>query len=210
MNRKLIVFVLMAIAVIFVSDFSGTTLAAAPQAAPLSQNAYSSSPSNFIPIHWPDIANLSGSGAYESVNNGPWFKVNTVSGSAQNRSVVPAAGEGGNIGVEDIANSVSINDAVLQVGFSELASGESDSMYGANAWSIQLNTNTFFGSNYESDLVQFVLQNNVVSENTGQKVVNFGIWFVTNVGQNNVNYSENKYVNFPCIQPRALCSFSNE
>jgi hypothetical protein len=37
--------------------------------------------------------------------------------------------------------------------------GESDSCWGANAFSVQLNTNTFSGSNGQTDWDQFVLQN---------------------------------------------------
>lgn len=164
----------------FVSSFSGATFAAGPQSAPLAQNASLALLSNVSTIQWPNIPDLTGSGAYERINYGPWFKINAVSGSGPISATVPM--EGNTYGVEGgNASNNGINDAVVQVSFSNLASGESDNIWGSNAWSVQLNSNFFTGSNGLGDWIQFVLQNNLYNSSPTQRFARFGIWNMTNV-----------------------------
>jgi hypothetical protein len=64
---------------------------------------------------------------------------------------------GGSNNVEAIYGSSpsTTNDGQATIDFSTF-SGESDNTYGSNDWSIQVNTNTFTGSNSHTDWVQFV------------------------------------------------------
>jgi hypothetical protein len=69
--------------------------------------------------------------------------------------------EGNTYGVEGIiVQNRGLNQMPVQAVFSTY-SGESDSTWGSNAWSIQANTNFFTGSNGQTDWVQFTEQNNL-------------------------------------------------
>jgi hypothetical protein len=97
-------------------------------------------------------------GCYELVN-GAW-QSNPCISSTQEQSYNMTATEGGSTyGVEGVdAGVTTIEAAQVTVSFSALA-GETDSSYGSNSWSIQLNTNVYNvgGSAYWA---QFTEQNN--------------------------------------------------
>ncbi len=80
--------------------------------------------------------------------------------SASNSSEVPT--EGGAVGVQGLNAGSNEGESLVgtevKVSFSQF-SGESDSKFGSNEWSIQANTNDFVGSNGADDWVQFVEQN---------------------------------------------------
>lgn len=188
MNRRLFAFVFIAAAIMFVSSFGGTTFAATPQSGSSAQYASITSLLNNTTIQWPNIPDLTGSGAYERINNGPWVKINAISGAGPVSPTVPT--EGNTYGVEGgNASNNGINDAIVQVSFSQLASGESDSSWGSNAWSVQLNSNFFTGSNGLGDWIQFVLQNNLYNSSPSHRFARFGIWNVTNVYGSSQTYS---------------------
>ncbi len=119
-----------------------------------------------------------GFGAYESINGSQWIKVNTSVYSGHPNSATPM--EGGNYGVEGAGGGNGIlTNAVETVSFSQF-SGESDQTWGNNAWSVQLNTNTFIGNNGQTDWVQFVFQNNLYNNYIFFKSYysQFAIWTV--------------------------------
>ncbi len=67
---------------------------------------------------------------------------------------------GNNYGVEGVSSSnTELSDAKIWANMTQF-SGESDSSWGNNAWSVQLNTNYFTGIYGDENWVQFVLQNN--------------------------------------------------
>lgn len=149
---------------------------------------------------------MTGSGAFERINDGPWFKINAVSGSGPASATVPM--EGNTYGVEGgNASNNGLNDAVVQVSFSQLASGESDNLWGSNAWSVQLNSNFFTGNNRLGDWIQFVLQNNIYNSSPTQRFARFGIWNVTNVYGSAQIYS-NTSVYFPIQTLSTSTSYS--
>ena len=105
-----------------------------------------------------------GYGGWESVNGGPWAKVlnSTTNGpSGSQNSSAYDLNQGANYMVEGAfgGNGV-LTDATEIVSFSQF-SGVSDSQFGNNAWSVQLNTNYFTGNNGQQDSVQFGFQNNL-------------------------------------------------
>lgn len=84
--------------------------------------------------------------------------------------------EGGSSGVEGAAGGGGVlNSGSVYVSYSQF-SGETDSMYGSNAWSVQLNTNTFTGSNGQTDWVQFVYWHNVNNGSGSSPFSMFAIW----------------------------------
>lgn len=179
MNAKVIALVFIAVAVMLTSSLGSNALAANPQTINASQNPSISSLLNITAIQMPYFPNLTGSGAYERINNGSWFRINTSSVQVPSNDAIPM--EGGTYGVEGgNASNKGIDTAYVQVSFSQL-SGESDNYYGTGAWSVQLNTNFFYGTNNKWDWIQFVDMNNVYNSSPTQRFDMFGIWNVTGV-----------------------------
>jgi hypothetical protein len=79
--------------------------------------------------------------------------------SPEKAASLPRPNEGGGFGVEGVRGGANILNALhVGVTFTQF-SGESDSQYGSNDWSIQANTNYFAGNNGHNDWVQFVEAN---------------------------------------------------
>jgi hypothetical protein len=85
-----------------------------------------------------------------------WTKAPCLSKAQVAQLPPPLEGDGiGILGLNMMKHS--IGAAVVQVQFSQFTS-ERDTAYSADAYSVQLNTNKFFGKNSHMDWVQFVLQ----------------------------------------------------
>ncbi|MCL5440204.1 MAG: hypothetical protein AAE986_07000 [Thermoplasmataceae archaeon] len=114
-----------------------------------------------------------GIGAWESINGGPWTQKNVFSGTCSPGPTTPM--EGNLNGVEGVngGNGV-LNCGDIWVSMQKF-SGETDSKWGSNAWSVQENTNTFTGSNGQTDWIQFTLQNNLYTW-YGWHYTWFSIW----------------------------------
>lgn len=127
-----------------------------------------------------------GIAGYEQINGGPWFSINVTDTSGPPNATTPK--EGGNYGIEggNLPVSTGIWESVVEVSFSEF-SGEADGTWylGDNSWSIQLNTNFFYGNNDHWDMVQFVFQNKLLGL-TGYYST-FGIW---NINTDTQNYND--------------------
>jgi hypothetical protein len=96
-------------------------------------------------------------GCYDYTNSTGWQSV-PCAPAATSASFQFTEG-GGTYGVNGIYNSgPQLISTYVDVGFSTF-SGEHDSYFGNEAWSIQANTNAFPGSNGHSDLDQFVYFN---------------------------------------------------
>lgn len=111
-----------------------------------------------------------GYGGWKSTNGGPWTALNVTSYSgASNDSFQYVPTEGGaNHGVEGAETGDGegvITNTHMTVNFSEI-SGKTDSIWGPNAWSLQVNTNYFLSDKW----VQVVYQNNLDGKSY------FGIW----------------------------------
>ena len=163
MNRRLFAFVFIAAAIMFVSSFSGTTFAATTQAISNTSTAAIWQTSDF-PIFNQTLNsfnNSRGIAGYEQINGGSWFSINVTETSGPPNATTPK--EGGNYGIEggNLPVSTGIWESVVEVSFSEF-SGEADGTWylGDNSWSIQLNTNDFYGNNGHWDAVQFVFKIN--------------------------------------------------
>ncbi len=182
MNSKLLVFVLIVVAFMLVYDFNGAGLASDQGSGLTLRESQLGSTLNFTALQLPSFANnLTGSGAYERLDSGPWFKISSV-GASGIANTTDAPMEGANYGVEGGSyTNTHLNTAQVQVSFSQLTGSESDSSYGKNAWSVQLNTNFFVGNNYQGDWVQFVLQNNIYNISSSQRFTRFGVWWGVNV-----------------------------
>ncbi len=90
----------------------------------------------------PPVPSVTGAAAFESINFGSWFSVNYTesSGSFNGTTIAPMEG-GENYGVYGMHNSNSqLSEGDVQINFLLDVSGENDSKYGDNSWSIQLNT----------------------------------------------------------------------
>src|SRR5207302_1845171 len=90
--------------------------------------------------------------------------------SREEAAKLPPLMEGGNYGVKGVSSSTISGSKILVEGdmhiqFSQF-SGESDSIYGRNDWSVQDNTNQFSGTNGDTYAVQFG-QQNCGSQNCG-------------------------------------------
>ncbi len=112
-----------------------------------------------IQSHLPPLPH--GIGSWESNNYGPWVQENITNESCRSAGNHTPS-EGNNYGVEGMCERISnpiLEQGIVWVSMSEF-SGESDSRCGNNAWSVQLNTNYFTGSNNQQDWIQFVFQNN--------------------------------------------------
>jgi hypothetical protein len=114
----------------------------------------------------PPVPSFVGTGAYESINYGPWFKISVNESSGYLNSTLTGDTEGGGTyGVSGVDSQyyVQVSEAAVIVNF-DLFSGEKDSKNGhGDSWSIQLNEPFFLGGNNQVDWVQFVYQNNIYS-----------------------------------------------
>ena len=101
-----------------------------------------------------------GLGAYESTNDSAWVPVNVTNytGAVANS---PSPMEGNGYGIEGAyGGNGMLTYAAEIVSFSQF-SGETDlGGGGGNSWSVQMNTNGFYGNNGDADIYQIVLQNN--------------------------------------------------
>lgn len=102
-------------------------------------------------------------------------------------STIPMEG-GISYGVEGAAGGGGVlNSGSVYVSFSQF-SGETDNVWGSNAWSVQLNTNYFTGSNGQQDWVQFVYQQNLNNGSGSAPYSMFAIW--------EIDLSTNSYRSF--------------
>ena len=130
-----------------------------------------------------------GIGAWESVNGGPWVKQTLVvqSGNMSNHLAPMEGGSYGEFGINAQSGSP-LSDSYEYFSLSQY-SGETDSSYGSNAWSIQLNTNFFNGNNGAQDWIQSVLQNNLYNwYSPWAHFSQFGIWEVDVSTQSYTSY----------------------
>jgi hypothetical protein len=178
-NMKTVFSIVTATVMIF-TVFSSTMIFGATTGI---NNQTSYGPQNLIFEQSP-LPNVTGNAAFESINGGPLIEKSVFVHSGPASSETPIEGEygysdygvlGANMGNGGITN------AYLAVNFSAF-SGEADTYWGNNAWSIQLNANYFTGSNNANDWVQFVFQNNI--GNPGQYI--FAIW---NIDLSTKNYT---------------------
>jgi hypothetical protein len=122
--------------------------------------------------------------------NGSWGSTPCLSPGPS--AELPKPNEGGGWGVVGVhGGGGDGREADVHLQFSQF-SGESDSQYGSNDFSIQLNTNFFAGNNGHTDWVQFVEQN------WPNRYGIFGGWAGLCIWQNDVttqDYSDHTCVN---------------
>lgn len=173
MNNKL-AFAILASLAMLTGSIAGITSFSASEAN--QRDMYHSSISPMVSVSGSISPLPAGFGAWESINGGPWVKQGMVNKSYRsNYANVPTEG-GASSGVESVIASsgwpiYAVNEYVSMSQYS----GETDSRDGNNAWSIQLNTNFFTGSNGDTDWIQFVFQNNIETW-YGSHYAQFGIW----------------------------------
>lgn len=164
MKVKLLITVFIGLIVILSIGFTGLAQADSSSAnTAISTGSQLSSLLSLLP---------NGYGGWKSTNGGPWTALNVTGYSgASNLSFqyVPAeGGDNGGHGVEGAETGDGegvITNTHMTVNFSEV-SGETDSIWGPNAWSLQVNTNYFLSDKW----VQVVYQNNLDGKSY------FGIW----------------------------------
>lgn len=126
-------------------------------------DVYHNSLSPMISVSGSTPSPPAGYGAWESINGGPWFKQNNTlsvrTGPSNANASIMTEGDSSLVEGAFGGNGV-LTNAVETVSLPQF-SGEKDSKWGTNAWSVQLNTNYFIGNNGQTDSVQFGFQNNL-------------------------------------------------
>ena len=147
--------------VVLFSMYSGAMLVAGAHGNSQDSSTLTVISANPVLSRLPPVPSVAGSAIFESTNFGPWIPSNFSNpfGLANNTTDAPM--EGGNYILYGMKTATpSLTEGDTQVNFTQVPPGEKESNAGANAWSIQLNTNPTQASNGYTYWIQFVFGNN--------------------------------------------------
>lgn len=123
----------------------------------------------------PPVPAVAGVASFESINFSSWIPINSLSALQGVNDTSTALMEGGGYGEYAISNSVNnLNEGDVEIHFTTFG-GESDNIWGLDAWSIQLNANFVTASNGYYYWVQFTYQNNLAFP-SGAPYSQMGFW----------------------------------
>ncbi len=136
--------------------------------------ASASAPLNAMQVRLPPVPDAIG--CYV-ISSSSWVPTPCLLQAKETSATIPT--EGGSATQNPIdglnAPSNTVNWSNVGVGFTQY-NGEADTCYGNNAYSVQLNTNFFEGSNYDTDWVQFVIQESNNNLCIGQHLLRGCVW----------------------------------
>lgn len=157
---KRMAFALIISVVVLASMYSGTMLIAEAQGNTQGNSTLTVMSGNPVLSQLPPVPSVTGAAIFESTNFGPWIPTNFSNSLGLANNTTDAPMEGGNYILYGMQTAIpSISEGDTQVNFTQVP-GERDNKSGANAWSIQLNTNPTQASNGYTYWIQFVFGNN--------------------------------------------------
>lgn len=175
MNRNLLLILLPVLLIL-----SSPALAAANGSSPPSPPTIPAAPTGIGCYHYSNSDQAWQSASCETGSTGPGPLVPTEGGSSNS--------------IYGVADASKVNSAWEEV-YVEDMNTESDSIWGSNAYSVQLNTNTYTGTNGDSFWSQFTIQNYpntvVYGGNTYNPLYRLCIWQIdlsANSGNGNYAY----------------------